>query len=66
VLSGCGVERAVDQNRRLIKTVPDRLWGKSSFGFLLLLFLKRSGQAGNRMFAPSFNVEERIVLCQGE
>jgi hypothetical protein len=42
------------------------LWGKSSFGFLLHLLLQRSDRKENRMFVPSFNVEERIVLCQGE
>jgi len=44
----------------------DCLWGKSDFGFLLDLFLKRSDGNENRMFAPSFNVESRNVLCQGE
>jgi hypothetical protein len=30
------------------------------------LFLQRSSRTGNWMYAPSFNVESRNVLCQGE
>jgi hypothetical protein len=45
----------------------DCLWGKSRFDSSDLFVpakVKRSG--GSDVCSPSFNVEERNVLCQGE